>query len=142
MKPLILSILIYFIFLNYNCVFSQEDVSGGDVFVTNSTSKTIWVRVYPISMVFNVDFITDIGNYDFHAMESNSNFDYINGKGIGDNTLYVYGKHKLLVNETKSWNMEGVTTAGESVAGIGRGIYRFEFFYETINNLVDSAIVE
>lgn len=38
--------------------------------------------------------------------------------------------------------MEGVTSPGEAIAGIGRGVYKFEFFYETINNLVDSAIVE
>jgi hypothetical protein len=38
--------------------------------------------------------------------------------------------------------MEGVTSNGNSIGGIGRGVYKFEFFYETINNLVDSAIVE
>ncbi len=44
-------------------IFSQ-DKALGDIFIHNYASKNVWVRVYPVSMVFNVD-LNVIGNYDF-----------------------------------------------------------------------------
>lgn len=137
MKTIIFLLIIIFLSLNMNIIYTQENNAGGDIFILNYSSKNIWVRVYPISIVFNAD-NNNNGNYDFHAMTTNSGYHFINGRGSSEDGKYLLSPN----SDGISYNMEGVTTAGEAVAGIGRGIYRFEFFYDNINNLVDSAIVE
>lgn len=74
--------LISIILLTFsNKSMAQENLAGGDIFLHNLSTNNIWVRVYPISMVFNVNYL-DVGNYDFHSRQHNLNFAYINGRGL------------------------------------------------------------
>jgi hypothetical protein len=132
--------LIGALLLSSNVIFSQ-DLEGGDVWVTNLTShnRTIYVRVYPVSMVFNKPFPIwqNPGNYDLHAKAANENFNYINGRGIAYDTFI------LLPNEQGAWNMEGITTSAGGQAGLGRGTYKFEFSWiEESLIMNDTLIVE
>jgi hypothetical protein len=91
MKTFLLLVLFFSLSLNAKTL-SQEMLEGGDIFILNSSSKNVWIRIYPISMVFNVDIFGN-GNYDFHSMSPLPlYFSFINGKGLNH---IGNGKHLL-----------------------------------------------
>ncbi|HRQ31198.1 MAG TPA: hypothetical protein PLU49_14040 [Saprospiraceae bacterium] len=132
MKTLIFVFYIFIFSFTFG-IFSQ-DLSGGDVKVSNplGSGKTLYVRVYPVSMIFNAD-----EEYDLQASNPILNrFTFLNGRNIDED------KFEILPGNLTGWNADWVTDPGGSVGGLGVGAYKFEFYWDGPNNLKDTCVVE
>lgn len=99
MKSLI-KILTFLILFFTNNIYSQ-DLEGRDVWVSNlsTNNRTISVRVYPVSMVFNKPDVPGhyLGNYDLHSQYPIEGvFNYINGRGIASDFFTITPPNEMV----------------------------------------------
>lgn len=123
-------IIIFLLIIYFFKIYSQENTVD-EVWFNNETNQTIYIRIYPVSFVFN-----HYHNYDMKSVAANQYFTYINGRIIGQEFL------TLTPTNQPGWSHEHEGTYGSN-GNIGYGDYKIEFSTNnTFTNIIDSLIVQ
>jgi len=123
-------------------LFTQDEETPpytGEIKVINqSTTRTIYVRVFPVSMIFN-------GNnfYDLHTLfpdvTGNYQYRYMTGASLYNDTISF--DHRISPGHFIEFQHElAAQTSTESNGILGFGVYKFEFYWD--GGLRDTCLVE
>ena len=117
LKAIIFHTLLFFIIIFSQRSFSQENLPAYEIDIENNSSNIIYVRIYPISFVFNGDIENDY-RYDLHANHLSNPilYNFINGRNLLVDSFQVNGNSSLFINHDR----DATTNGTKATVGFGK----------------------